>query len=232
MSSVGALTRGPTCSMFLIVFRTCKLSNSNFTMASVDILYIDITRRWSGSTPDSREAGNTHTHTQTHTPTQTFCEKQNTHKETACRGQRAGYPWDSEQNNVLGDNCMSFFVRFPLTLCFRNWNELRSQCDSEREYPTWIIQTLHLSRGVFARRSGWMEITWTRMEGPVRRRLWAEFRMSSYVFRQTEVGVCYFCVCVRGRICTETRKDVELLLTKLSLERGGKVSRGHVKECM
>ena len=66
MSSVGALTRGPTCSMFLIVFRTCKLSNSNFTMASVDILYIDITRRWSGSTPDSREAGNTHTHRHTH----------------------------------------------------------------------------------------------------------------------------------------------------------------------
>lgn len=27
-------------------------------MASVDILYIDITRRWSGATPDSREAGN------------------------------------------------------------------------------------------------------------------------------------------------------------------------------
>ncbi|XP_068430170.1 tubulin polyglutamylase TTLL11 isoform X2 [Clinocottus analis] len=37
--------------------KTCKLSNSNFSMASVDILYIDITRRWSGTTPESREAG-------------------------------------------------------------------------------------------------------------------------------------------------------------------------------
>ncbi|XP_061554193.1 tubulin polyglutamylase TTLL11 isoform X2 [Phycodurus eques] len=35
----------------------CKLSSSNFTMASVDILYIDIVRRWSGALPDSREAG-------------------------------------------------------------------------------------------------------------------------------------------------------------------------------
>ena len=101
-------------------------------------------------------------------------------------------------NNVLGDNCVSFFVRFPLTLRFRNWNEPRSQCDSEREYPTWIIQTLHLSRGVFARRSGWMEITWTRMEGPVRRRLWAEFRMSSYVFRETEVSLLFLCTCTGG----------------------------------
>lgn len=47
----------------MIVFRTCKLSNSIFTMASVDILYIDITRRWSGALPDSREAGNTPMHT-------------------------------------------------------------------------------------------------------------------------------------------------------------------------
>lgn len=50
----------------MIVFRTCKLSNSIFTMASVDILYIDITRRWSGALPDSREAGKTHTHTYAH----------------------------------------------------------------------------------------------------------------------------------------------------------------------
>ncbi|KAI4897618.1 hypothetical protein NFI96_030288 [Prochilodus magdalenae] len=35
----------------------CKLSSSSFTMASVDILYIDITRRWTGMVPDSREAG-------------------------------------------------------------------------------------------------------------------------------------------------------------------------------
>lgn len=43
----------------LFIFRTCKLSSSSFSMASVDILYIDITRRWSCTAPDPREAGNT-----------------------------------------------------------------------------------------------------------------------------------------------------------------------------
>ncbi|XP_022048185.2 tubulin polyglutamylase TTLL11 isoform X1 [Acanthochromis polyacanthus] len=51
----GNMRLGPTA--FRTFIRTCKLSNSNFTMASVDILYIDITRRWSGAMPDSREAG-------------------------------------------------------------------------------------------------------------------------------------------------------------------------------
>ncbi|XP_068609101.1 tubulin polyglutamylase TTLL11 [Brachionichthys hirsutus] len=53
----GSMRLGPTA--FRTFIRTCKLSSSNFTMASVDILYIDITRRWSGSgaTADSREAG-------------------------------------------------------------------------------------------------------------------------------------------------------------------------------
>ncbi|XP_051794081.1 tubulin polyglutamylase TTLL11 isoform X2 [Acanthochromis polyacanthus] len=50
----GNMRLGPTA--FRTFIRTCKLSNSNFTMASVDILYIDITRRWSGAMPDSREA--------------------------------------------------------------------------------------------------------------------------------------------------------------------------------
>uniref|UniRef100_A0A8C3A196 Tubulin tyrosine ligase-like family, member 11 n=1 Tax=Cyclopterus lumpus TaxID=8103 RepID=A0A8C3A196_CYCLU len=50
----GNMRLGPTA--FRTFIRTCKLSNSNFSMASVDILYIDITRRWSGTTPDSREA--------------------------------------------------------------------------------------------------------------------------------------------------------------------------------
>lgn len=40
-----------------VSFRNCKLSTSSFSMASVDILYIDITRRWAGMLPDSREAG-------------------------------------------------------------------------------------------------------------------------------------------------------------------------------
>ncbi|XP_047425445.1 tubulin polyglutamylase TTLL11 [Mugil cephalus] len=51
----GNMRLGPTA--FRTFIRTCKLSNSTFTMASVDILYIDITRRWSGAMPDSREAG-------------------------------------------------------------------------------------------------------------------------------------------------------------------------------
>ena len=50
---------------FTPLYRSCKLSNSNFTMAAVDILYIDITRRWSGA--DTREAGDTHTRTNKHT---------------------------------------------------------------------------------------------------------------------------------------------------------------------
>uniref|UniRef100_A0A452IIJ2 Uncharacterized protein n=1 Tax=Gopherus agassizii TaxID=38772 RepID=A0A452IIJ2_9SAUR len=37
--------------------QNCKLSNSNFTMASVDILYIDITRRWNSTGLDQRESG-------------------------------------------------------------------------------------------------------------------------------------------------------------------------------
>lgn len=42
---------------FTPAYRSCKLSNSNFTMAAVDILYIDITRRWCSA--DAREAGDT-----------------------------------------------------------------------------------------------------------------------------------------------------------------------------
>ncbi|KAJ0057194.1 hypothetical protein NL108_002113 [Boleophthalmus pectinirostris] len=51
----GNMRLGPTA--FRTFIRTCKLSNSSFTMASVDILYIDITRRWAGAVADSREAG-------------------------------------------------------------------------------------------------------------------------------------------------------------------------------
>ncbi|KAG1959134.1 tubulin polyglutamylase TTLL6 [Pimephales promelas] len=51
----GTMRLGPTS--FRTFIRNCKLSNSSFSMASVDILYIDITRRWAGMLPDSREAG-------------------------------------------------------------------------------------------------------------------------------------------------------------------------------
>lgn len=49
-------------SAFTPGYRSCKLSNSNFTMAAVDILYIDITRRWSGA--DAREAGDAQKHSE------------------------------------------------------------------------------------------------------------------------------------------------------------------------
>ncbi|XP_019908948.3 tubulin polyglutamylase TTLL11 isoform X2 [Esox lucius] len=51
----GNMRLGPTG--FRTFIRNCKLSNSNLSMASVDILYIDITRRWSGMLPESRESG-------------------------------------------------------------------------------------------------------------------------------------------------------------------------------
>ncbi|XP_060719193.1 tubulin polyglutamylase TTLL11 isoform X2 [Tachysurus vachellii] len=51
----GTMKLGPTS--FRTFIRNCKLSNSSFTMASVDILYIDITRRWAGALSDSRESG-------------------------------------------------------------------------------------------------------------------------------------------------------------------------------
>ncbi|KAJ8404425.1 hypothetical protein AAFF_G00336920 [Aldrovandia affinis] len=51
----GNMRLGPTG--FRTFIRNCKLSSSSLSMASVDILYIDITRRWTGMVSDSREAG-------------------------------------------------------------------------------------------------------------------------------------------------------------------------------
>uniref|UniRef100_A0A8D0G9S5 Tubulin polyglutamylase TTLL11 n=1 Tax=Sphenodon punctatus TaxID=8508 RepID=A0A8D0G9S5_SPHPU len=51
----GTTKLGPTS--FRTFIRNCRLSNSNFTMASVDILYIDITRRWNSMGIDQRESG-------------------------------------------------------------------------------------------------------------------------------------------------------------------------------
>ncbi|XP_065428184.1 tubulin polyglutamylase TTLL11 isoform X8 [Chrysemys picta bellii] len=51
----GTMKLGPTG--FRTFIRNCKLSNSNFSMASVDILYIDITRRWNSMGLDQRESG-------------------------------------------------------------------------------------------------------------------------------------------------------------------------------
>uniref|UniRef100_A0A8C5WM20 Tubulin tyrosine ligase like 11 n=1 Tax=Leptobrachium leishanense TaxID=445787 RepID=A0A8C5WM20_9ANUR len=51
----GTMKLGPTG--FRTFIRSCKLSNSNFSMASVDILYIDITRRWNSMGLDQRESG-------------------------------------------------------------------------------------------------------------------------------------------------------------------------------
>ncbi|XP_071430520.1 tubulin polyglutamylase TTLL11 isoform X2 [Pithys albifrons albifrons] len=53
----GTTKLGPTG--FRTFVRNCKLSNSNFSMAAVDILYIDITRRWNSMGIDHKEPGNT-----------------------------------------------------------------------------------------------------------------------------------------------------------------------------
>lgn len=37
--------------------RNCKLSSSSLSMAAVDILYIDITRRWNSMAADQRDSG-------------------------------------------------------------------------------------------------------------------------------------------------------------------------------
>ncbi|NWU27396.1 TTL11 polyglutamylase, partial [Dyaphorophyia castanea] len=47
----GTTKLGPTG--FRTFIRNCKLSNSNFSMAAVDILYIDITRRWNSIDKES-----------------------------------------------------------------------------------------------------------------------------------------------------------------------------------
>ncbi|KAM9522007.1 tubulin polyglutamylase TTLL11 isoform 1-T2 [Guaruba guarouba] len=51
----GTTKLGPTG--FRTFIRNCKLSNSNFSMACVDILYIDITRRRNGMGIDHKESG-------------------------------------------------------------------------------------------------------------------------------------------------------------------------------
>ncbi|NWW29733.1 TTL11 polyglutamylase, partial [Panurus biarmicus] len=52
----GTTKLGPTG--FRTFIRNCRLSNSNFSMAAVDILYIDITRRWNSMGIDHKESGN------------------------------------------------------------------------------------------------------------------------------------------------------------------------------
>ncbi|NWZ68101.1 TTL11 polyglutamylase, partial [Acrocephalus arundinaceus] len=51
----GTTKLGPTG--FRTFIRNCKLSNSNFSMAAVDILYIDITRRWNSMGIEHKESG-------------------------------------------------------------------------------------------------------------------------------------------------------------------------------
>lgn len=51
----GTMKLGPTG--FRTFIRNCKLSSSSLSMAAVDILYIDITRRWNSVTVDQRDSG-------------------------------------------------------------------------------------------------------------------------------------------------------------------------------
>ncbi|XP_045152558.1 tubulin polyglutamylase TTLL11 [Echinops telfairi] len=51
----GTMKLGPTG--FRTFIRNCRLSSSSLSMAAVDILYIDITRRWSSMTLDHGDSG-------------------------------------------------------------------------------------------------------------------------------------------------------------------------------
>ncbi|XP_049982756.1 tubulin polyglutamylase TTLL11 isoform X2 [Alexandromys fortis] len=51
----GTMKLGPTG--FRTFIRNCKLSSSSLSMAAVDILYIDITRRWNSVALDQRDSG-------------------------------------------------------------------------------------------------------------------------------------------------------------------------------
>ncbi|XP_075842139.1 tubulin polyglutamylase TTLL11 isoform X3 [Microtus pennsylvanicus] len=51
----GTMKLGPTG--FRTFIRNCKLSSSSLSMAAVDILYIDITRRWNSMALDQRDSG-------------------------------------------------------------------------------------------------------------------------------------------------------------------------------
>ncbi|XP_022434522.1 tubulin polyglutamylase TTLL11 isoform X1 [Delphinapterus leucas] len=51
----GTMKLGPTG--FRTFIRNCKLSSGSLSMAAVDILYIDITRRWNSMTVDQRDSG-------------------------------------------------------------------------------------------------------------------------------------------------------------------------------
>ncbi|XP_026369685.4 tubulin polyglutamylase TTLL11 isoform X1 [Ursus arctos] len=51
----GTMKLGPTG--FRTFIRNCKLSSGGLSMAAVDILYIDITRRWNSMTLDQRDSG-------------------------------------------------------------------------------------------------------------------------------------------------------------------------------
>lgn len=41
----------------LVSGRNCKLSSGSLSMASVDILYIDVTRKWNSLALDKRDSG-------------------------------------------------------------------------------------------------------------------------------------------------------------------------------
>ncbi|XP_069330718.1 tubulin polyglutamylase TTLL11 isoform X6 [Eulemur rufifrons] len=51
----GSMKLGPTG--FRTFIRNCRLSSSSLSMAAVDILYIDITRRWNSMALDQRDSG-------------------------------------------------------------------------------------------------------------------------------------------------------------------------------
>nr|XP_051696354.1 tubulin polyglutamylase TTLL11 isoform X2 [Oryctolagus cuniculus] len=62
----GTMKLGPTG--FRTFIRNCKLSGSSLSMAAVDILYIDITRRWNSMALDQRDSVGANPYCQSYKP--------------------------------------------------------------------------------------------------------------------------------------------------------------------
>lgn len=180
-------------------------------MASVDILYIDITRRWSGVTPDSREAGKKKKHTNKQT------NKKLT-KKTTGRGQRVRYPWESEQitcPEIIACHSLSNSLwHCTLIIEMSSDHNVTARRRSDMKYSEIAPREECLRGGA----DGW------RSHGPGCKGpyggLWAECQMSSCAFREAEDGVCYFCLTDRRTGNRTCRKVSDTLAALLWLFRG------------
>lgn len=170
-------------------------------MASVDILYIDITRRWSGAMPDSREAGNTLTR----------ARKQNPRQETSGRGRRAGYPWDSEQImclEIIACHSLSDSVRHLSTVIEMSWDHnVTAKRGSDMNYSD-FAPCKECLRG---EADGW------RSHGPGWKGLFRGDCGLNLEWAHTYSGrlksVCYFCVCALEDLWGSKKREIKLVFT-------------------